>query len=160
MKGIRLVTCVVLLSGIAAFAHAQDLDTIHLNDPVWVKDAGDRLARCAGTYRGVAEVMRQSGRERAANYAETVGSGALFAAYLLLTSPTALEARVLDQTDPNVHIEALAWGTKRNFIMMDTQHDPALSEVLRSCTQTSVLQSSILRDSMAVSTVAEVRPSP
>ena len=70
------------------------LEAIHLNDAASVKDSGDRLARCAGTYRGAAAVMRQSGREQAASYAET-GSGALFAAYLLLTSPAALEAKVL-----------------------------------------------------------------
>ena len=160
MKGTRLMTCVVLLSGFAVLANAENLEMLHLSDPAWVKDTADRMARCAGTYRGDAQVMRQNGREQAATYAEGVGSGALFAAYLLLTSPTALEAKVLDQVDANAHIEALAWGSKRNFIMMDTERDPAWSAVLRSCTQTSSLQSSILVGSMAIPTVAEARPAP
>jgi hypothetical protein len=159
-KAIRLMIWFGLLSGGAALAsasdlEAEDLETVHLNDAAWVKNAGDRLARCAGTYRGAAAVMRQSGREQAAAYAEAVGSGALFAAYLLFTSPAALEAKVLDPVDANVHIEALAWGTKRNFIMMDTHGDPAMGDVLRSCTRTSSLQSSILRGAMAAPTAAD-----
>jgi hypothetical protein len=78
----------------------------------------------------------------------------------LFTSPTAVQGKVLDQVDAVVHIDALAWGTKRNFIMMDTGQDPALSGVLRNCTQTSSLQSSILRGSLATPTAAEARPAP
>jgi hypothetical protein len=160
MNGTRRMTWIALLSGcVAALASAEDLE-VRLNDAAWVKDSGDRLARCAGTYRGVAEVIRQNGPEQAASYAETVGSGALFAAYLLLTSPAALEAKVLDGVDVNVHIEALAWGAKRNVIMMDTQRDPAMAGALRSCTRLSVLQSAVLRGSKATPTVAEVRPAP
>jgi hypothetical protein len=150
-----LVLCGGAVSAFAVDFETDDGEILHLDDAAWVKDAGDRLARCAGTYRGAAAVMRQGGRDQAAAYAEAVASGALFAAYLLFTSPTALEAKVLDTTDANVHIEALAWGTKRNFIMMDTDGDPALSRVLRSCTQTSSLQSSVLRGSMATPTVAD-----
>ncbi len=146
MNALRLMTCVVLLGGSAVAANAEGLDALHWNDAGWVKDAGERLARCAGTYRGAAEVMRRSGREEAATYADAVGSGALFAAYVLLTSPAALEAKVvLHEADANVHIVALAWGSKRDFIAMDSQRDPALPELLRTCTQTSSLQSSVLR---------------
>jgi hypothetical protein len=158
MKGIRLMTWFVLLGGFTVSADAEDLETLRLNDAAWVKDAGDRLARCAGTYRGAAEVMRRSGREQAASYSEAVGSGALFAAYLLLTSPTALDAKVLGQVDATVHIDALAWGTKRNFIMMNMERDPPLAALLRSCTQMSALQSSVLRGSLATPTAAEARP--
>jgi hypothetical protein len=160
MKGIRLTTWLVLLGGFAVSANAQDLENLRLNDAAWVKDAGDRLARCAGTYRGAAEIMRHSGREQAAGYAEGVASGALFAAYLLLTSPAALEAKVLDEVDAIVHIDALAWGTKQNFISMDTERDPPLAALLRSCTQTSSLQSAVLRGSMTTPTAAEVRAVP
>ena len=56
-----------------------------------------------------------------------------------------MEAKVLGTVDVNVHIEALAWGAKRNFIMMDKERDPALSDApARSCTQTSFLQSTRL----------------
>ena len=161
MKGIRLTTWLVLLGGFAVSANAQELETVRMNDAAWLKAAGDRLARCAGTYRGAAQIMRQSGREQAANYAEGVASGALFAAYLLLTSPTALEAKVLDQVEATVHIDALAWGTKRNFIMMDTERDPPLAALLRSCTQTSSLRSSVLRGSLTIPmTAAEARAAP
>jgi hypothetical protein len=147
MKPTRLFSCIALLcasTAAAEAAQAADLQTLRMDDPSWVKEAGDHLARCAGTYRGVAEVMRGSGREQAASYAESVGSGALFAAYLLLTSPTAVAGKVLAEVDPNAHIEALAWGTKRNLIMMDKSHEPGSLDALRGCTQTSALQSSVL----------------
>jgi hypothetical protein len=149
MKSIELTAWLVLSIGSVAGARAEDGGALRMNDAVWVKDAGDLLARCAGTYRGAAELMRHEGREQAATFAESVGSGALFAAYLLLTSPAAIEAKVLDKVDAHVHIEALAWGAKRNFIMMDEQGDPAWSAVLRSCTEASDLQSSVLRDASA-----------
>ena len=151
MKCPRFVTLTVaMLGAFAATAGAQDLETARLDDAVWMKAAGDRLARCAGTYRGAAEVMRQGGREQAATYADGVASGALFAAYIALTSPAVLEANALETVDPNVHIEALAWGTKRNFMMAAAesdraQGDAALPDVLRACTQIGDLQSSILR---------------
>jgi hypothetical protein len=157
MKGMRLAAWFVLSIGSAAVARAQDAASLHMNDATWVKDAGDRLARCAGTYRGAAELMREDGREQAATFADSVGTGALFAAYLLLTSPVAVEGKVLDKVDPNVHIEALAWGAKRNFIMMDEQHDPALSAALRSCTETGALQSSVLREASAAPVTADAR---
>jgi hypothetical protein len=160
MKSIPLTAWFVLSIGSVAAAHAEDLGTLHMNDAAWVKDAGDRLARCAGTYRGAAELMRHDGRERAATFAEGVGSGALFAAYLLLTSPTAVEANVLGKVDTHVHIEALAWGAERNFIMMDEQRDPALSDVLRSCTEASSLQSNVLRSESATPATAAARPAP
>jgi hypothetical protein len=161
MKGIRLTTWLVLLGGFAVSANAQELETLRLTDAAWVKAAGDRLARCAGTYRGAAEIMRHGGREQAATYAESVASGALFAAYLLLTSPTAVEAKVLDEVHATVHIDALAWGTKRNFIMMETELDPPLAALLRSCTQTSTLQSLVLRGSLTIPiTAAEARAAP
>jgi len=117
LKAIRLVTLVAALAAGTIFAQAPDVTPVHLDDAAWVKDTGDRLARCAGTYRGAAEVMRQSGRLQAATYAEGVASGALFAAYLLLSSPVAVEAKVLDTVDTNVHIEALAWGATRRCRM-------------------------------------------
>ena len=160
MKSIRLAVWLVSSIGSAALARAEDAGTLRMNDAAWVKDAGDRLARCAGTYRGAAELMRHDGREQAATFAESVGSGALFAAYLLLTSPAAVEAKVLDKVDPHVHIEALAWGAKRNFIMMDEQSDPALSGVLKRCTEASGLQSSVLRDSSAAPATAAALPNP
>lgn len=126
-------------------AGEQTLEPLHLEDAAWMKDVGDRLARCAGTYRGAAEVMRRSGREQAASYADAVASGALFAAYVLFTSPAALNAKVLDNVDANVHIEALAWGYKQNFIMASEGAETGLTDTLRSCTATSALQSAILR---------------
>ena len=160
MNAIRLMTCVVLLSS-CAVANAEGLDTLHWNDAAWVKDAGERLARCAGTYRGAAEVMRRGGREQAAAYADAVGSGALFAAYVLLTSPAVFEAKVvLHEADANVHIVALAWGSKRDFIAMDEQRDPTLPGLLRTCTQTSSLQSSVLRGPTEIPTAAEADLAP
>jgi hypothetical protein len=160
MKSIRLAAWLVLSIGTVAAARAEDGGALRMNDAVWVKDAADRLARCAGTYRGAAELMRHDGRAQAATFAESVGSGALFAAYLLLTSPTAIEAKVLDKVDTHVHIEALAWGAKRNFIMMDEQGDSALSAVLRSCTEVGDLQSSVLRGASATPATAAARPAP
>jgi hypothetical protein len=157
MKGTRLVLCILLLGGAAARASAASLDPLRFYDAAWVKASGDRLARCAGTYRGAAAVMRRGGREEAAAYAENVGSGALFAAYLLLTSPVAVEATVLDSVDVNVHIEALAWGAKRNFAAMDgAEGDRARSDTLHGCTETSVVQSAVLQRSLAAPAVAAV----
>jgi hypothetical protein len=147
MKGIRLLACTLLLHGHAALA---DTEPLHLDDAAAVKAAGDRLARCAGVYRGAAELMRRSGREDSAAYAESVGFGALFAAYLLFTSPAAVDAAVLGDVDPNTHIEALAWGTERNFVLMDEQAQPPRSAALRACAQTGVMQSSLLRGALPV----------
>ena len=159
MKIIWLMAWFVSLSGSAA-ARAENDDVLRLNDAAWVKDAGDRLARCAGTYRGAAAVMHEGGREQAAAFAESVATGALFAAYLLLTSPAAIDAKVLGKADTHVHIESLAWGAKRNFVMMDEQSDPELSRVLRACTETSALQSSVLRGSSGTPVTAEARSVP
>jgi hypothetical protein len=150
MKGIRLLAYAALLYGYAALAETGHVEPLRLHDAVAMKDAADRLARCAGTYRGAAEVMRKSGREQAAAYAENVGFGALFAAYLLLTSPAAVEAAVLDSVDPNVHIEALAWATERNFVMMDEQAETAMTAVFKACKETAELQSSLLRGALPV----------
>jgi hypothetical protein len=147
MKGIRLLACTAVLYGYAAMA---DMPPLLLPDAVAMKDAADRLARCAGTYRGAAEVMRKSGREQAAAYADNVGFGALFAAYLLLTSPAAVEAGVLDSVDLNVHIEALAWGTARNFVMMDEQAEVGALQTFKACQGTERLQSSLLRGALPV----------
>jgi hypothetical protein len=148
MKGIRLLACTVLFYGYAALADTGE--PLPLHDATAVKVAGDRLARCAGIYRGAAELMRRSGRDDSAAYAESVGFGALFAAYLLFTSPVAVETGILDDVDPNVHIEALAWGTERNFILSDEHADPSRSESLRACRETNVMQSSLLRGALPV----------
>jgi hypothetical protein len=150
MKGIRLLACTALLHGYVALADTANVEPLHLRDAAAVKDAGDSLARCAGTYRGVAELMRRSGRESSAAYAESVGFGALFAAYLLLTSPAAVDGHVLDDVDPNVHIEALAWGSERNFVMLEEDAEPTTVEALRACAQTRSLQSSLLRGALPV----------
>ena len=155
MKGIWLLTLIVLLRGWAAGADTADIEPLSLHDAAAVKDAGDNLARCAGVYRGAAELMRRSGRADAAAYAESVSSGALFAAYLLLTSPTAVEAKIFDSVDPNVHIEALAWGSERNFVMMDEQAESGTVAVLRACTATVSLHSSVLRGALPVLATAE-----
>jgi hypothetical protein len=161
MNGKRLAACIVsLVASIATQASAEDAGALHFDDAAWLRTSADQLARCAGTYRGAAEAMHAGGREQAASYAEAVGSGALFAAYLLLTSPDAVNAKVLDGVDVQVHIEALAWGAKRNFVMMDAQHDPALSDALRRCTETKFLQSAVLQSSTAVPTVAGMHGAP
>ena len=147
MKVVTLAIGLVLLGSFNAVAHAQDAEPLRLHDARWIRDAGDRLARCAGIYRGAAAVMRDGGRAAGADYAESVASGALFASYLLLTSPEAVAATVLNGIDPNVHIEALVWGTKRNFIGMETE-SPEQARLLRDCTtRTSALQSAVLRSS-------------
>ena len=147
MKVVTLAIGLVLLGSFNAVAHAQDAELLRLHDARWIRDAGDRLARCAGIYRGAAAVMRDGGRAAGADYAESVASGALFASYLLLTSPEAVAATVLNGIDPNVHIEALVWGTKRNFIGMETE-GPEQARLLRDCaTRTSALQSAVLRSS-------------
>jgi hypothetical protein len=154
---ITLVIGLVVLAGRSAFAGAQEAEPLRMNDAAWLRDAGDRLARCAGTYRGAAAVMRDGGRATQAAYAESVASGALFASYLLLTSSEAVTANVLKGIDPNVHIEALVWGTKRNFIEMDAQ-GPEQAGLLRACTRTSALQSAVLRSSLAAPAAAPARP--
>jgi hypothetical protein len=155
MKGFRFAVWLLSLGGCAALAHAQDVESLHMDDAAWVRDAGDRLARCAGTYRGAAAVMRSGGREQGAGYADSVASGALFAAYLLLTSPEALAAKVLDGVDPSVHIEALSWGTKRNFIEKGAEQGQV--ELLRGCARTSALQSAVLRSSSGAVSAADAR---
>lgn len=152
MKRFRLATLLVSFAACTGFARAQDVTTLNMNDPGWVMEAGSRLARCAGTYRGAAAVMRDGGRESAANYADNVASGALFAAYLLFTSPEAIASKALDSVDPGVHIEALAWGSKRNF--METRTEPAQAELLHDCALTSSLQSAVLRSSAQVASSA------
>jgi hypothetical protein len=150
MKGSWLLTGIVLLSGYAALADAADVEPMRPSDAAAVRGAADGLARCAGVYRGAAELMRRSGRAEAAAYADSVGTGALFAAYLLLTSPAALEAKVLGSLDPNVHIEALAWGSARNFVMLEEQAESGTAAALRACTATSSMQSSVLRGALPV----------
>ena len=157
MKVITLVIGLLLLGRFGAVAHAQDVEPLRLHDAAWLRDAGDRLARCAGTYRGAAAVMRDGGRATRAVYAESVASGALFASYLLLTSAEAQAANVLKGIDPNVHIEALAWGTKRNFIEMDAQ-GAEQAKLLRDCTRASALQSAVLRSSLDAPAAAAARP--
>jgi hypothetical protein len=91
--------------------------------------------------------MRDGGRAASADYAESVASGALFASYLLLSSPEAAAAAVLKGIDANVHIEALVWGTARNFIGMEAD-GAEQAKLLRDCaTRTSALQSAVLRSS-------------
>jgi hypothetical protein len=157
MKIITLVIGLVVLGRSVAFAEAQDAEPLRMNDAAWLRDAGDRLARCAGTYRGAAAVMRESGRATRAEYAESVASGALFASYLLFTSAEAVAANVLQGIDANVHIEALVWGTRRNFIEMDAQ-GPAQARLLKDCTQASALQSAVLRSSLNGTAAAAVPP--
>jgi len=154
MKVVTLVIGLVLLVSFSAVAQAEDVEPLHMNDAHWIRDAGDRLARCAGIYRGAAAIMRDGGRAAGADYAESIASGALFAAYLLLTSPEAAATTVLDGVDPNVHIEALVWGTSRNFIGMDAE-GPEQARLLRDCTtRTSALQSAVLRSSWDAPTAA------
>ena len=154
MNGIRLLICVGLVTANGAIARAETPEIFHFTDASWVKDAGERLARCAGAYRGVAAVLRKSGRDEPAAYADQVGSGALFAAYLLLTSPVAADADAPNAVDVNVRIDTLAWGTERNVVMADAQRESGLPTELRACTQLSALQSAVLHGAMAVSAVA------
>jgi hypothetical protein len=148
MKVVTLVLGLVLIGGLSGtVAHAQDAEPLRMQDAGWIRDAGDRFARCAGIYRGAAAIMRDGGRAAGADYAESVASGALFASYLLLSSPEAVAAAVLHGVDPSVHIEALVWGTKRNFIGMEME-GPEQARLLRECTtRTSALQSAVLRSS-------------
>ena len=60
-------------------------------DAVWLKNAADGLARCVGTYRAAAEVMRVGGREQSAAYVESVATGALLAAYHAVRPVSTLE---------------------------------------------------------------------
>lgn len=150
MKSIRLLACAAVLFSHAALADTTVAEPLQLSDAAAMKNAADRLARCAGIYRGAAEVMRNSGREEQAAYAESVGFGALFAAYLLLTSPAAVAADVLDSVDPLAKIEALAWGSERNVVMMDAQAEEGVVAAVRACKQTAELQSSLLLGAVPV----------
>lgn len=150
MKSIRLLACAAVLFGHAALADTTVAEPLQLSDAAAMKNAADSLARCAGIYRGAAEVMRNSGREEQAAYAESVGFGALFAAYLLLTSPAAVAADVLDSVDPLAKIEALAWGSERNVVMMDAQAEEGVVAAVRACKQTAELQSSLLLGAVPV----------
>jgi hypothetical protein len=154
MKGVRLLACVFLCHASAALADVGTVEPLPLTSAAAIKSAGDRLARCAGTYRGAAEVMRNNGRDDAASYADAVGTGALFAAWLLFTAPAAVEANVLSAIDPNVHIEALAWGSERNFVMMDAQAEPGAMQAFKACRETALLQSSVLRGALPVLALA------
>lgn len=148
MTGVRLLACLLSFCACSALAETLSVEPLQLTSAAAIKSAGDRLARCAGTYRGAAELMRRNGREDAAAYADAVGSGALFAAWLLFTAPAAVEANVLAAVDPNVHIEALAWGSERNFVMMDAQAEAAAMQVFKACKETAQLQSSLLRGAL------------
>lgn len=149
MTGVRLLACLLSFCAAGALAQTRSVEPLQLSAAA-IKSAGDRLARCAGTYRGAAEVMRRSGREHAAAYADAVGSGALFAAWLLFTAPAAVEAKALAAVEPNVHIEALAWGSERNFVMMDAQGEAATMTELKACKDTAALQLSLLRGALPV----------
>lgn len=144
---IVLLGLLLLGGSLGTFAEAQDAEPLRMHDAGWIREAGDRLARCAGIYRGAAAIMRDGGRAASADYAESVASGALFASYLLLSSPEAAAAAVLKGIDANVHIEALVWGTARNFIGMEAE-GAEQAKLLRDCTtRTSALQSAVLRSS-------------
>jgi hypothetical protein len=159
MRVTTLVMGFILFAGGSAVAAAQDVEPLRLHDAAWLRDAGERLARCAGTYRGAAAVMRGAGQAaRAADYAESVASGALFASYLLLTSPEAVAANVLKGVDANVYIEALVWGTKRNFIEMAAAESPEQTRLLKDCTRLSALQSAVLRSSSDAPAAAAAQP--
>ena len=148
MKSLRLVACAALLQGHLALAQQPNVEALLISDAAALKQAGERLARCAGTYRGAAAVMRESGRAEKAAYAESVSFGALFAAYLLLTSPSAVDAQVLGAFDPNLHIEALAWASERNFVMQNAQAEPAAMQAFKACRETEALQSRLLRGAL------------
>lgn len=157
MKSTRRASlAAALLWGFAAVGNAQTSAASRFDDPAWAKDAADGLARCAGTYRGAAEVLRADGRRDRANYLDGVASGALFASYVLLTSPAALEGRVLGTVDTHVYIEALARGSETNFSALSdaAQSAGAMAQALRSCTQTSGLQSSVLQTLKTAATPA------
>jgi hypothetical protein len=157
MKVVTLVIALALLGSSNALADLQDAEPLQMHDAAWIRASGDRLARCAGTYRGAAALMRSGGRGTGADYAESVASGALFASYLLFTSPEAVAADVLKGIDPNVHIEALVWGTKHNFIGMEAE-GPEQTKLLRECTRTGALQSAVLRSTWDAPAAAAVRP--
>ena len=120
MKVVTLVIGLVLVIGFNAPAQAQDIEPLRMHDAHWIRDAGDRLARCAGIYRGAAAVMRDGGRVAGAAYAESVASGALFAAYLLLTSPEAVAATVLHGIDAQ-RIRTIGLGEGYPVASNDTQ---------------------------------------
>lgn len=160
IKRTQIMAVVAVLAGYAALAGADEVQTLHMSDAAWVRDMGDRLARCAGTYRGAAQVMRRTGRRQAANYAEGVGSGALFAAYLMLTAPATRAAELLANADVNAHIEALARSANQHFLEMSSARDPAMPAELRSCTRMSSLQSLILQGSTAIPNIAEAAATP
>jgi len=157
VKSLGLVACAALLQAHLALAEPTIGATLPISDAKALKEAGDRLARCAGTYRGAAAVMRESGRAEKAAYAESVSFGALFAAYLLLTSPSAVEAKVLGALDPNLHIEALAWAGERNFVMQNAQAEPAALQAFKACRETELLQSRLLRGALPVLAAAPAR---
>lgn len=157
MKRLRLIVCAALLHGHLAFAEQANVEALQIGDAAALKEAGDRLARCAGTYRGAAAVMRERGREQKAAYAESVGFGALFAAYLLLTSPSAVDAKILGPLDANVHIEALAWASERNFIVQNEQAEPAALQAFKACRETELLQSRLLRGALPALAGAPLR---
>jgi hypothetical protein len=145
---IRLVACAALLQAHLALAEQTNVELLPIADAAAMREAADRLARCAGTYRGAAAVMRENGRGQKAAYAESVGFGALFAAYLLLTSQSAVDAKILGALDPNVHIETLAWASERNFVMQNEQAEPAALAAFKACRDTEVLQSRLLRGAL------------
>jgi hypothetical protein len=140
-------------------------DSFHFEDVAWARAAADELARCAGTYRGAAQVLRDGERVEGAAYLDGVASGALFAAYVLLTSPAAIESKVLGAVNTQVYLAALADGAEVNFNRLAERPatTAAMSDALQLCTRTSVLQSSVLRTLMptaAPAGAANVRTQP
>ena len=151
MKNMGLVTLAAALLGWSnGQATAEGIDAVHFEDAVWVQQSADGLARCGGTYRGAAHVMRAGGREQSATYLDAVSTGALFAAYILLTSSDSLEDNVLDSHDATVYIERLARGSEGSFktLANGSLSDGAMAVALRSCVQKSSLQSSVLETLM------------
>jgi hypothetical protein len=98
--------------------------------------------------------MRNNRRDDAATYADAVGTGELIAAWLMFTAPASGEANVLSAIDPNENIEPLAWGSERNFVMMDAQAEPGAMQAFKACRETALLQSSVLRGALPVLALA------
>lgn len=120
-------------------------------DAVWLKNAADGLARCVGTYRAAAEVMRVGGREQSAAYVESVATGALLAAYLLLDSRATLKNEPLSAHAASVYLEGVADAASGEFAALAPANE-AMSLSLRGCVALSGLQSSVLKSLSAPTT--------
>lgn len=124
---------------------SQPVEEWHFDDPDWLKETADRIARCVGTLRGGADMMRQGGQENSAVYLEDSARGYLLVSQMLLTQRADALGRVLYGDDSEQYVEALAYGEESHFKAMFETNDSEVSAMLDGCLEVNELVSVVIQ---------------